>query len=246
MTLAGESEKSLKQLAPTSSKLGAILTPAQAELIEKFCQLLFDWNKQTNLVANANFDVLLQDHILDCLSLVPSIGQGKMTLIDIGSGAGFPGFILALALCELKVTLVEATGKKARFLENATEQLGLGNRVSVLNARAEEQAHLDHLRHSYDLATCRAVGQIDLVLELTLPFLRTGGRALLQRSLSQYQQEIDTARQYASKLGANMLEPVFPDKAVLGKDRVILVFEQVRKISGQYPRPWHKLKKSGR
>ncbi len=243
MKITGNSESSMTQLATKSGKLDAILTGEQVDQIELFCKLLFDWNEQMNLVGNATQEVLLQDHILDSLSLVPSITAEKLTLIDIGSGAGFPGLILALALPNLQVTLVEATGKKARFLENAAVQLRLKDRLTILNGRAEALAHAALLRHQYDIATCRAVGELDLVLELTLPFLKLGGRALIQRSISQYQQEELPARQNVVKLGGKLKETLFPDKTVLGKDRAILVFEQISAAPAQYPRPWHKLKK---
>jgi 16S rRNA (guanine527-N7)-methyltransferase len=236
-------ETSMAQLSIKASMLGAPLTDMQIAQIKQFSKLLIEANEQVNLVSDASPSVLLADHILDSLSLVASIGSEKMSLIDIGCGAGFPGIPLALALPNLHVTLVEATSKKTRFLESTIAQLSLNQRVTIINGRAESLAHLSHLRHKYDIATCRAVGGLELVLEITLPFLQAKGRALLQRSLNQFQQEKDSASQIVTKLGAQLQETLFPDKTILGKERVIFVFEQVTKTSIKYPRAWHKLKK---
>jgi 16S rRNA (guanine527-N7)-methyltransferase len=243
MTMTSDLEMSLDHLPILASRLGVALTPRQSEQVKDFCKLLSEWNEQINLVSNATFEVVLQDHILDSLSLVPSISTAKTKLIDIGCGAGFPGLILAIAVPNLHVTLVEATSKKTRFLESAVAQLELVERVTILNARAESLAHLPHLRYHYDLVTCRALGDLELVLELTLPFLKPNGLALLQRSVSQYHQEEKMARKNAAKLGAQLKEALFPETAILGKDRAILVFEQVTRSPSKYPRPWQKLKK---
>lgn len=243
MTNTSHSPTSFLTLAAKASNLGAVLTGPQVTQIAHFCAVLTEWNEQFNLVANSSTEVLLQDHILDSLSLVPIIGPKKMTLIDIGSGAGFPALIVALVLKNLHVTLVEATNKKSKFLENAVRQLSLGDRVTVLNVRAEALAHLPQHRHQYDLATCRAVAELAVVLELTMPFLRPTGRALIQKSVSQYQTEERDAASTVIKLGCKLTETFFPDKTILGKERAILVFEQLKEAPAKYPRSWHKLRR---
>ncbi len=230
-----------EQLLAKANKLGVPLAMPEAEQIEKFASLLRQWNERVNLVADTSPATLLNDHILDSLSLVPLIGTNKMKLIDIGCGAGFPGLILAIAMSNLHVTLVECTGKKTRFLEEAVSLLGLIERVSILNDRAESLAHISNFRHQFDLATCRAVGNLDLVLELTSPFLKPQGRSLLQRSLSQYERE---KNDQAKNLGADLQETIFPDRETLGKKRVILIFSQLTITKAKYPRPWNKIKKS--
>jgi 16S rRNA (guanine527-N7)-methyltransferase len=243
MTTNPDIQTSMAPLAVMASALAAPLTNEQVAQIKQFSKLLIEWNEQVNLVGNASPQVLLEDHILDSLSLVPSIGLEKMSLIDIGCGAGFPGIPLALALPNLQVTLVEATSKKTRFLETAIDQLSLNKRITILNGRAESLAHLPHLRHQYDVATCRAVGELELVLEITLPFLKVKGRALLQRSLNQFQQEKYIAGKIVTKLGAELRETIFPDKTILAKERAIFVFEQVTASKAKYPQAWNKLKK---
>jgi 16S rRNA (guanine527-N7)-methyltransferase len=229
-------------------KLRLNLSGEQIDQLREFCSILTRFNQHTNLVANCELDVLLRDHVLDSLSLVGLIkpGQkGKSTsLIDIGSGGGFPGLVLAIAQPKLQVALVEATGKKARFLSEAITALSLAQRVQVFNQRAELMAHNSAYRRQFDYATCRAVGTLATVLELALPYLKTGGWALIQRSAAQAQMEEKPALKEVNRLKAELIRIVYPDEKVLTKARAILLFQQKNPVPKIYPRPWPKPKES--
>src|SRR5262249_42769702 len=238
----------LDQLAARAATLGALLEPNQIQMFGRFCVDLAEYNAHTNLVSNSDPLVLLRDHILDSLTLVPllrghqfsrptSADDGcSLSLVDVGSGAGFPGFVLAIACPELSVTLVESIGKKAKFLEMVAGSLGLHNRVTVINDRAESLGRDASLRETFLAGTARAVGPVDVAAELTLPLIRVGGFLLLQKSHAQLDDELTRARLSLSALGAGDPRVVVPDAEALGKQHVILVIEKTTTPSSQFPR----------
>lgn len=241
------SNSGLKQEA---EKLKVYLSNQQIEQIGEFCTLLCEFNKHTNLIANCDPEVLMREHILDSVALVPIFEGAKNTnskahktrkLIDIGSGGGFPGLVLAIVEPSLQVVMVEAIGKKSRFLNEAVLALNLDHRVSVLNARAEILAHQIKYRHQFDYATARAVGSLAIVLELLLPLLKTGGLALIQKSAQQLSEAMTSAKQALGVLKANLLTTAYTDAAIIGKERGVLVFQQADKAPALYPRQWNKL-----
>lgn len=230
-----------------AERLGVSLSAKIVEQISEFCSILTAFNQHTNLVANCEAEVLMQDHILDSLSLVPLIKDASdrsgrraecHSLVDIGSGGGFPGLVLAMAEPFLKVALVEAVAKKGRFLSEAIATLSLEERVEVLISRAELLAQDGKYRHRFDYATCRALGPLPTVLELSLPFLKPGGRALIQRSKAQAKEEESIAVKGVGRLKATLSNVVYPSAEILGKERAIIVFEQKDKIPRIYPRRW--------
>lgn len=155
-----------------------------------------------NLTAVTGRERIVNVHFRDSLSLIAFRELGAAAnIVDIGSGAGFPGIPLAIAFPEKNVTLVEANGKKCKFLESASRELGLKN-VHPVHARAEE-AGRSALRDSFDLALARAVGPLPLVLEYALPLIRTGGCALLQRGAREEGDE-ELAGGIALQLGARL------------------------------------------
>ena len=239
---------SSKIISAEAEKLGLNLSSEQIDQLTEFCSILTRFNQHTNLVANCEADVLLRDHVLDSLSLSGLIKPGRKdvstSLIDIGSGGGFPGLVLAIAQPTMAVALVEATGKKARFLSEAITILSLDQRVQVFNQRAELMAHNAAYRRRFDYATCRAVGTLATVLELTLPFLKTGGVALIQRSAAQAQMEEKPALKEVKRLKAELIGIVYPDEKVLTKARAILQLQQKNPVPNIYPRPWPKPKEA--
>lgn len=200
----------------------------------------------TNLVANDNLSVLLKEHLLDSMQLLPWLKPSRssqLKLVDIGSGAGFPALVLAICRPDLQVTLLESIGKKCRFLEEAAEELGLDKRVRVICQRAESTAHESRFRERFDFATARAVGSLPMVAELCLPFLKTGGLFLAQRSKRQANEEADYADDYASRLGGHLKEIVNFKPDLLGRELSLLVMEKLKTTPLRYPRTAAEMKK---
>lgn len=227
-------------------------TEAQLEAVRILLGELCSYNEHTNLVSCADPLVVVREHILDSLSLIVALREkparadqpGALRLIDIGSGAGFPAMILAIFLPDCQVCLVESIAKKTRFLTQLVDSLHLSDRVRVINQRAEELAHDRAMRAAFDLATARAVGKLDMVAELALPFLRQGGWLLAQKSKGQLEEEKARASRALPLLGGELKSIELPDPQALGKERAILIIEKMKETPELYPRSSAKIKRS--
>jgi 16S rRNA (guanine527-N7)-methyltransferase len=222
--------------APTSflaraEQLNVAFDPGDMETLGLYLALLFDANTRFNLTAIRTPEEAWTRHILDSLTLVgPLVSLDATTVIDIGSGGGIPGIPLAIVLPNIQFTLVEATGKKAKFLEEAVRRLQLRN-VSVMCERAETigQDHKHHREH-YDVVLARAVGKLPVLLELTVPLAKVGGHVLAMKG-ERAEREIIEARQALHLLHARVAETLMTPTGV------IVVVEKQRKTPRAYPRP---------
>lgn len=187
-------------------------TTEQRRLLIAYRDLLRRWNTRFNLTAITDPGEVDRRLVGDALAMLPALDEaiatlppldGPPCLIDVGTGAGFPGMVLAIARPELNVTLVDATRKKVGFLEAVVIELGLAN-VRALHARAEELGHNPDHRERYDIATARAVASIPALLELCIPLLRVGGRALFPKG-SDIEQELAEGDIAASMVGAKIV-----------------------------------------
>lgn len=159
--------------------LGAPLPDTALERLQAYLHALLEKNQHMNLTAVRDWDEAWTRHILDSLMLVPALPETGRFL-DVGTGGGLPGIPVAIALPGLEVTLLEATTKKCRFLEEVVALLGLTN-VRVLNARAETAGRDPAVRETFDFCTARAVGALPILLEITLPFLKVGGQLVAMK-----------------------------------------------------------------
>ena len=194
-------------LGAAAARAGVPLTPDQLARFATYRRLLLDWNTRTNLTAITDPIEVERRLFLDALLMVPALdaataGAAGARLVDIGSGAGFPGLALKIARPNLDVTLVEATGKKAAFLAHAIADLELTGAVAR-HARAEDLAHDPAHREAYDLATARAVATLPALLELCAPLLRLGGRAFFPKGAA-IAEELATGHRVAPLLGVRV------------------------------------------
>ncbi len=226
----------MELLEQGAAELGLRLTGRQLEQFQAYYRDLADWNRRANLTAVTDYREVQVKHFLDSLSLLSVCGEGpaaRLKVIDVGTGAGFPGLPLKLALPGIGMTLVESVGKKARFLGHLVEALGLSG-VDVLTGRAEELAHNAGLRESFDLAVSRGVAKLPVLLEYTLPFCRIGGRAaLLKRSV---QREVDGAAAALDVLGGRLGGICPVQLRGLDDGRVIVIVDKVEATPDRYPR----------
>jgi 16S rRNA (guanine527-N7)-methyltransferase len=176
---------------------------------------------------------MLGDLFLDGVSLRAFVAERGLDgpLVDVGSGAGFPGMVLAVLEPRREVTLVEATGKKARFLETVRAELGL-ERVNVRLGRSEDLAHLPELRSRFGLATARALAALPALLELTLPFLEVGGSLVAVKGAG-VDSEVEASTRALDLLGASLVQVT----EAPGRPRTRLVHVRLqRPVGGLYPR----------
>lgn len=215
-------------------ELGLELSEQQLEQFLRYQQELLDWNARFNLTAITDPGEVLIKHFLDSLSLLMVYDRPEARLLDIGTGAGFPGLPLKIVQPQWHVVLLEATGKKVTFLRHIIETLQLKDVVAV-HGRAEELAHKAKYRASFDVVTARAVASLPTLLEYAAPFCRVGGQIILPKKGDLVEELIQgkrAARDVGAVLRANM--PV--TLTGLEDDRRLLVWEQVKKCPAQFPR----------
>ena len=218
------------EFAAEVNKLGIEFDPGDLERLGHYLAMLLHVNQHMNLTAVADPQELWMRHILDSLTLVPFIASVEAaTVLDVGSGGGLPGLVLAVVMPEVSFTLLEATGKKARFLEEAARILKLAN-TTIVNDRAESIG-VDRGRHreKYDLVTARAVGRLPVLLELTVPLAAVGGHVLAIKG-QRAREEIDSARAALHLLHCRVSDTVDTPTGT------IVVIEKQRRTPKIYPR----------
>jgi 16S rRNA (guanine527-N7)-methyltransferase len=213
----------------------AALTPAQLEGIGDHVRLLMAWNQAINLTGIREPGAIALEHVLDSLTAVSFLRRaGVSEFVDLGSGGGFPGLPLAVALPARRALLVESVGKKARFLATAAECIGIHDRVHIAATRAETLAADPHHRGQWQAVTARAVAGMSELVELALPLLMVGG-LLVAWKRRPAEPELEMARMALHRVGGRVvrLEAV----TVPGlEDHVLVVIEKVGETPAQFPR----------
>lgn len=227
----------MEKLASGAARLGLKLSNEQLGQFEAFYRELVDWNKKFNLTAITAYDEVQTKHFLDSLSIVlalPEIPPPGYSIIDIGTGAGLPGIPLKIAFPEIKLVLLEATRKKAGFLEHIKVVLGLSD-VEIVVGRAEEVAHLEPYREQFDLSLGRAVAALPTLVEIALPFLRVGGKLIAQKK-GKIEDEVAAARTAIKRLGGSLREVERIELPELPDQRYLVVIEKTAPSPTVYPR----------
>ena len=215
---------------------GLGLDGGRRDRLVEFARLLGSYGR-ANVIGTREPRGILLDHVLDSLSclLFEPLAEAQR-LADVGSGGGLPGIPLKIVRPALQATLVESTGKKARFLRHAVERLGLDG-VEVLDGRVEEVAHLKSCRGSYDVVTARAVARLSVVAEYCVPLSRVGGRVISMKARL-HAEELSEGKRAAQRLGAKVSEvlqvPYLPEAGQ--KERRLVILEKVRDTPKEYPR----------
>ena len=226
------------------SGLAALNLPVEGiPALVRYGDLLIETNKVMNLTAIRDEAGVARLHMLDCAALLPCADlTGARTLLDVGTGAGFPGLPLKILLPQLDVTLLDSLNKRVDWLNEVSAQLGLTG-VRAIQGRAEEKALEKYMRDSFDLVTARAVADLRLLSELCLPFVKVGGRFLSMKSVDS-DQELDQAAHAIKLLGGRVRD--VKDYAIPGADvthRLVIVEKVAPTLKG-YPRRWAKIQKA--
>ena len=201
--------------------------------VNKYIEMLTLENQRQNLISRKNMAYEIEKHIEDSLIIRDVLDLSSEKLVDIGSGAGFPGMIIAIACPQADITLVESDHKKSQFLKEVTRELELTN-VEVICARVEELGQDSRYRSSFSLCSSRAVASLNVLLEYGLPLLGPGGRLLLWKGRN-YQQEIDQAQNALAILGG-LLEDVYRYTLMEERDRAIVIVRKDKPTPEKYPR----------
>lgn len=212
-----------------------------AHQLAEYGRLLLEKNQVMNLTAIREEDKVARLHMLDCAALLNMAEFEGKTLIDVGTGAGFPGLPLKILCPSLSVTLLDSLGKRVTWLGEVAEQLGLQD-ITPIHVRAEEQALAKGFRDSFDFATARAVADLRLLCELCLPYVKVGGTFLAMKSVDS-DDELDHAAHCIKLLGGRVED--CRDYTVPGTDivhRVVMIRKVAPTLKG-YPRKWAKIQK---
>ncbi len=223
----------MKRLVDAACSFGVVLTPTQVAAFETYFRELTDWNQRVNLTGITDPDQVLIKHFLDSLSVAQALDPSVHTLIDIGTGAGFPGIPLKIAFPDLAVTLVDTTRKKVDFLRHIVTTLNLDH-VQAIQARAEDLGHDPAHRERYDRAVARAVAEMPILLEYALPFIRVGGIFVAQKSVD-VEEELKGATAALTVLGGRVRETIQVNLPGLEPRQLVLV-EKVASTPPAYPR----------
>lgn len=224
----------IELLKKHSADYGINIDEALAQKLAIYGQLLREWNDKINLTAILDDEGIAVKHFLDCL-LVGQYADFKAgdKIIDVGTGAGFPGLVIAAAYPECKVTLLDSTGKKLKAVADIAEKMGVTN-VAVVHMRAEDAGKKPEFREQYDYATARAVAELRVLLEYTLPFVKVGGTFLSLKGAAALD-EIDGAKVSLKTLGGKINgtnEFSLPG----GDKRAIINVKKISHIPPKYPR----------
>ena len=215
--------------------LGIHLTPRQLSCFARYERELLEWNEKFNLTAIRDVEGIRVKHFLDSLTCSLAWRDAPPTsLIDVGTGAGFPGIVLKILYPALKLTLVESVGKKADFCRHVIEILGM-EKVAVLQARAEEVGREPAHRERYDWAVARAVANLPILVEYLLPLVRVGGGMLAQKGESG-PAEAQMSEKAARLLGGHIRQIIPVSLPGVADDRYLVVIDKKAATPPNYPR----------
>ena len=223
------------QFVKDLSELNVTLTDMQIEQFLLYYEMLAEWNRVMNLTAITEYGEVMKKHFVDSISLVKAYDVTQnVKVIDVGTGAGFPGLALKIAFPNLKVTLLDSLNKRIQFLDAVIEKLGVKD-VETIHGRAEDLAKPGRLREQYDLCVSRAVANLATLSEYCLPFVKVGGQFISYKS-EKISEETDAAEKAISLLGGKVkgqVEFKLPDSDIY---RNLFVIDKIKETPGKFPR----------
>ena len=216
-------------------ELGITLDEIQKKQFTDFYEYLVEKNKVMNLTGITEFQEVLIKHSLDSLACVKAVDMSRIKrIMDIGTGAGFPGVPLKIAFPHLEACLLDSLKKRVNFLEETFQMLKLEN-ITAIHGRAEEYAKNKQYRETYDLCVSRAVSNLATLSEYCLPYVKTGGYFISYKS-GTVQEEVEQAQKAVKILGGKIQDVVYfqlPDSEI---QRSLVVIEKIKATPGRYPR----------
>ena len=229
----------MKKLIEGAGKLGIELNARQVRQFELYYQELIEWNKKINLTAITDYFSVQVKHFLDSLTIALALSEEEVerpdfNIIDIGTGAGFPGIPLKILLPQPRLVLIEPTTKKTVFLQHIVRKLELEN-MEVLNRRAEDAAHLPLYREQFALVLSRAVASLPTLVELTLPFCQIGGRFVAQKK-GDVDQEVNGAKKAIATLGGKLDQIKKIELDEFNEERYLVIIDKIYPTPNKYPR----------
>jgi len=211
------------------------LSEKQKNQFYEYAQFLVEYNEKVNLTTITELDEIYEKHFYDSL-LIGSLVQGKQTLCDVGSGAGFPGIPLKIIYPEIQLTILEPLQKRVQFLKLLTEKLGI--EVNIVNQRAEDAKEY---RESFDVVTARAVANLNILAELCIPLVKKEGIFIAMKG-SKGIEELEQAQKATKELGCEV-EEIQENELSNNEKRINIVYRKIRETAAVFPRKYAAMKK---
>ena len=227
----------IKNFEADLKEFNIILNEKQLGQFIRYYELLVEWNSFMNLTSIVQFEDVLKKHFLDSVSIVkaiPDLYNSSIKLIDIGTGAGFPGIPIKIVFSNLKITLLDSLNKRVKFLNKVINDLKLEN-INAIHGRAEDYARLDEYRESFDLCVSRAVSNLSTLSEYCLPFVKRSGYFVSYKS-DKIIEEYDSAKKAINILGGSYEQQVefkLPNSDIY---RNLLIIKKENNTPKKYPR----------
>ena len=206
--------------------------------LEKYKDLLIEWNNKFNLTSITSEEDIYLKHFYDSLCIVKSTDFNNKEICDFGTGAGFPGMVLAIVFDNSNITLLESNGKKITFLNEVKKELDLSN-VTIINSRAEDYGKKH--REIFDIVTCRAVSSLNIILELAVSMLKKNGLFIPMKS--NVIDEFNNSINKAILLGFEFIKKIEYILPIENANRSLLIYEKIKKTDNKYPRSYNLIKK---
>ena len=220
-------------LLEKAGTMGVRFSVEQMDKFYKYMNLLIEWNEKINLTAIIEPNEIILKHFIDSITILKDIKDGSI-VVDVGTGAGFPGIPLSIMNPTLKITLVDSLNKRLIFLQEVINELDLKN-VELVHARAEEFGRNKKYREKFDVATSRAVANLATLSEYLLPLVKINGKAISMKA-GNASQEIEDAKKAIKTLGGNInnIEEFNLPQSDIG--RTIIIIDKIKETPGKYPR----------
>lgn len=217
------------------SDLGLSLSEEQLKQFIKYYELLVEKNKVMNLTAITDFEEVVRKHFLDSLSLVKVLDMKQTEkILDMGTGAGFPGIPIKIAFPDCHITLVDSVNKKIEFIKEAAAEIGLHN-IEAIHGRVEDLGHTSAYREQYDLVVSRAVAALPALVEYCLPFVKVGGAFLSYKSVK-VDEELSAGKKAIQVLGGRLEKDIRFQLSGTEMDRAFLLIKKEKPCPKKYPR----------
>lgn len=228
-----EKEEFFRKMQEKSKDLGVSFFVEQLEQFFEYMKLLIEWNEKINLTAITEPDEIILKHFIDSITILKEI-KNDARIVDVGTGAGFPGIPLSIMNPTLKITLVDSLNKRLIFLQEVVKKLKLEN-IEIVHARAEELGQNKKYRESFDVATSRAVANLSTLSEYLIPLVRINGKVISMKA-GDTQDEIDGAKKAIKVLGGKIEKVDEFNLPQTDIRRTIILIKKEEKTPNKYPR----------